>query len=538
MTAKTPNPNSHSSTIRPDSDRAKDIVFYDGMSEEELDLLLQASLSEDTHKGHAQPTAVSTKSAIAETSEKSPIISTAVSNAQVPRPNKPIRYYSALSPSVADRTVFRSDSQQVTMPKERAALQAAQAPKSASEQLTIEDSVVELADDFKQATSAVPDPKASPVASTPKSVMPAPKKSLKALTAAHSTSLKIRPKVIATPAATDQPADTGKNDAAASQTHSLAAPSPKPATDKVDSDTPKRASAIKIKPKAALTPANTITGDSDSDSEVIVAQPAISAPLVSPIEPPAVARLDESLVAAPAPFNTEPTPAPTQSPSTAEPTTEKTILPEAVPTEAAASAPTPLTTEPSAPNSDTIKDAARESSTSDTSTSDTSTSDTSTNDTSTNDTSTSDISTSATSTNDTSTNDTSDIKTSDIKASATDSQLQRPTDQEGPRVETPDTQQLSEQVSADLQSFKAQLHQLTLQFHELGNLSSRLMQQLRYLQSNSTEDFSVTYEQMLELRSHLVTTKKQASDLPSLLDVAEEALESDMFVAQTRKKRQ
>ena len=533
MTAKTPNPNSHSSTIRPDSDSAKDIVFYDGMSEEELDLLLQASLSEDTHKGHAQPTAVSTKSAIAETSEKSPIISTAVSNAQVPRPNKPIRYYSALSPSVADRTVFRSDSHQVTMAKERAALQAAQAPKSASEQLTIEDSVVELADDFKQATSAVPDPKARPVASTPKSVTPAPKKSLKVLTAAHSTSLKIRPKVIATPAATDQPADTGKNDAAASQTHSLAAPSPKPATDKVDSDTPKRASAIKIKPKAALTPANTITADSDSDSEVIVAQPAISAPLVSPIEPPAVARLDESLVAAPAPFNTEPTPAPTQSPSTAEPTTEKTILPEAVPTEAAASAPKPLTTEPSAPNSDTIKDAARESSTSDTSTNDTSTNDTSTSATSTNDTSTND-----TSTNDTSTNDTSDIKTSDIKASATDSQLQRPTDQEGPRVEIPDTQQLSEQVSADLQSFKAQLHQLTLQFHELGNLSSRLMQQLRYLQSNSTEDFSVTYEQMLELRSHLVTTKKQASDLPSLLDVAEEALESDMFVAQTRKKRQ
>lgn len=517
MTAKTPNQNPHNAMIRPDADSAKEIVFYDGMSEEELDLLLQASLSEDTHsedthKGHAQPSAISAKTAAAKISEKPPIISTAVSNAQVPRPNKPIRYYSALSPSVADRTVFRSDSHQVTMAKERAALQAAQIPKPAREQPAIEDSVVELADEVKHTTPVVPDPKTTQAAPAPQPDTPAPKKSLKALTAAHSTSLKIRPKVIATPVATVKPEDTGQ-DLADAQAPSPVAPSTKPATDNADSDTPKRASAIKIKPKAALNPAKTITADSNSDSEVIVAQPAISAPLVSPIEPPAVAHLDESLVAAPAPFNTEPTPAPTQSPSTAEPTTEKTILPEAVPTEAAASAHTPLTTEPSAPYCDTIKDAARESSTSDTSTN-------------------------KNSTNDTSTNDTSDIKTSDIKASATDSQLQRPTDQEGPRVEIPDTQQLSEQVSADLQLFKVQLHQLTLQFHELGNLSSRLMQQLRQLQSHSTEDFSITYEQMLELRSHLVDTKKQASDLPSLLDVAEEALESDMFVAQTRKKRQ
>lgn len=98
-------------------------------------------------------------------------------------------------------------------------------------------------------------------------------------------------------------------------------------------------------------------------------------------------------------------------------------------------------------------------------------------------------------------------------------------------------QHISEQVSSEMLQLKTHLHLLTLQFHELGNISARLMKHLRSLQSDCVDDFSITYEQMLELRSHLVATKQQAGTMPSLLDLAEEALESEMYVAQLRNKR-
>lgn len=106
-----------------------------------------------------------------------------------------------------------------------------------------------------------------------------------------------------------------------------------------------------------------------------------------------------------------------------------------------------------------------------------------------------------------------------------------------PFSESPEIQQVSQQIASDLLQLKTHMHLLTLQFHELGNLSSRLMSQLRQLQSGSADDFSITYEQMHELRRQLVTTKQQAGTMPSLLDLVEEALESELFVAQTRKKR-
>lgn len=98
-------------------------------------------------------------------------------------------------------------------------------------------------------------------------------------------------------------------------------------------------------------------------------------------------------------------------------------------------------------------------------------------------------------------------------------------------------QQTSQQVTSDILQLKSHLHLLTLQFHELSNVTARVMKELRQLQSGCLDDFSVTYEQMQELRSQLVSSKQQAGQLPSLLDLVEEALESEMYVAQMRQKR-
>lgn len=514
MTANTSNQNSQSSAANTDADSAKDIVFYDGMSEEELDLLLQASLTEDTNKASAKATTDLAQTAATESSKNTPAISTAVTNAQVPRPNKPTRYYSALSPSVADRTVFRSDSHKVQTAKERAAMATVEEPKPAGSQLVIDDTVVEVPDEFKDLTLASAETKASQAASVPQQPAPTPRKSLKTLTAAHSTSVKIRPKAAPTPATipsqtTEAPAT--KQEALQTkpvekpitempQVEKTAAPAPAATATTTDTEAPKPAtkkvSAIKIKPKAAASQPKTIAAD--SDSEVIVAQ----APPVTPVAPVVVAeqsqtedqpnvvdqhQLEEQPQAAPVTSNTEGLPAAnvetvsTVEPLAAEPVISETIQPEPTQSESVVTEPTPASPASLAYDATTIDN------------------------------------------------------------TANNTKLEQQTEQQVSPVAVAspdiDTQKLSEQISADMHSFKTQLHQLTLQFHELGTLSSRLVQQLRHLQSNSTEDFSVTYEQMLELRSHLVDTKKQASDLPSLLDVAEEALESDMYVAQTRKKR-
>jgi|26BtaG_2_1085354.scaffolds.fasta_scaffold06010_3 hypothetical protein len=503
MTANTSNQNSQSSAANTDADSAKDIVFYDGMSEEELDLLLQASLTEDTNKASAKATTDFAQTAATEPSKNTPAISTAVTNAQVPRPNKPTRYYSALSPSVADRTVFRSDSHKIQTAKERAAMATVEESKPAGSQLVIDDTVVEVPDEFKDLTLASAEAKASQAAPVPQQPAPTPRKSLKALTAAHSTSVKIRPKAAPAPATIQSPtteAPATKQEALqtkpvekpiteTAQVEKTAAPAPAATATATDTAIPKpvakKVSAIKIKPKAAASQPKTIAAD--SDSEVIVAQ----APPVTPVAPVGVAEQSQTEVeaqpqAALVTSNTELPAANVETASTveplaaepisSEPVISETIQPEPIQSEPVVTEPAPAAPAPLA---------------------------------------------------------------SDATTAAIDTKLEQQTEQQAPPVASPDidTQKLSEQISADMHSFKTQLHQLTLQFHELGTLSSQLVQQLRHLQSNSTEDFSVTYEQMLELRSHLVDTKKQASDLPSLLDVAEEALESDMYVAQTRKKR-
>lgn len=522
MTANTSNQTPLSATGNTDADTAKDIVFYDGMSEEELDLLLQASLTEDIDKASAKANPEPDQSAAAEAS-KSPVISTAVTNAQVPRPNKPTKYYSALSPSVADRTVFRSDSHKVETAKERAALAAAEVSKPAGSQLVIDDAIVEAPEEFKDLALASAEAKANQAIPVPQQPAPTPRKSLKALTAAHSTSVKIRPKAAPTPTAAQSPttkAPATKQEALQTkptelpiaetpQVDSTPASTTATATDTaIPKAVPKKVSAIKIKPKAAVSQPKTIAAE--SDSEVIVAQ----APPVTPVAPVVVAeqsqtedqpnavdqsQSEEQSQAALITSNTElpaanVDTASTVEPIAAEPVISETIQPELKPSE-------PVVTEPtSAAPASLVSDAT---------------------------------------TMDKAVIEETVIEQATMTMPASESSLEQKTGQQVSPVAIPDmdTQTLSEQISADMHSFKTQLHQLTLQFHELGTLSSRLVQQLRHLQSHSTEDFSVTYEQMLELRSHLVATKKHASDLPSLLDVAEEALESDMYLAQTRKKR-
>jgi hypothetical protein len=494
MTANTHPQNPQSPATKPDANASQEIVFYDGMSEEELDLLLQASLREDIEKTETAEQAATQRSAAQKsdtqtpaepaeaepvlsqiagedsgtTSAAQPVIATAVPNASVPRPNTLTKYYSALSPSVADRTVFRSHSHQVQTAQERAAIQAAEVPKPARSHLVIEDTVVEFADELKNLTPAPGDSELSKVAPTAQQPAATPRKSLKALTAAHSTSVKIRPKVA--------PAAVVNKDEEASQTKAVATPAATTKPAKTDDTAPKKASAIKIKPKAAVEQPKTIAAA--SDSEVIVAQ----TPIAASLEPAAVATKEETLSAAletvsPERSTTHVETISDAEASAAEPSAAEISLPEPV-----AAEPTPAISETSAADSAANEKGA-----------------------------------------------------SEMSAIATP--LESAAVEEKATSEVPNTQPLSEQVSADMQSFKSQLHQLTLQFHELGTLSSRLMQQLRHLQSDSTDDFSVTYEQMLELRSHLVATKKQASNLPSLLDVAEEALESEMYVAQTRKNR-
>ncbi|CAM4006622.1 hypothetical protein PSAR109036_04095 [Psychrobacter arenosus] len=527
MTANTSNQTPLSATGNTDADTAKDIVFYDGMSEEELDLLLQASLTEDIDKASAKSTTDLAQTAAAESS-KSPVISTAVTNAQAPRPNKPTKYYSALSPSVADRTVFRSDSHKVETAKERAAMATAEKPKPAGSQLVIDDTVVEAPEEFKDLTLASAETKASQAAPVPQQPAPTPRKSLKALTAAHSTSVRIRPKVAPTPVTAQiltTKAPVTKQEAVQTKTverpitetpqvDSTPASTTATATDTaIPKAVPKKVSAIKIKPKAAVSQPKTIAAE--SDSEVIVAQ----APPVTPVAPIVVAeqsqtaeqpnavdqsQSEEQPQPAPVTSNTEELPTAnvdtdsTVDPIVANPVLSEPMQPEFVQAEPVVTELAPAVPAPLASDTTTMDKAVIEETV---------------------------------------------IEQAIMTMPASESSLEQKTEQQTGQQVSPvaipdmDTQTLSEQVSADMHSFKTQLHHLTLQFHELSTLSSRLVQQLRHLQSNSTEDFSVTYEQMLELRSHLVDTKKQASDLPSLLDVAEEALESDMYVAQTRKKR-
>lgn len=486
MTANTHPQNPQSPATKPDANASQEIVFYDGMSEEELDLLLQASLREDTEKAEqaatqtvAEPakkervtSSIATDDSSTTSAAPQPVVATAVPNASVPRPNTPTKYYSALSPSVADRTVFRSHSHQVQTAQERAAMQAAEVPKPARSPLVIEDTVVEFADELKNLTPVQADSEVSKAAPTAQQPAATPRKSLKALTAAHSTSVKIRPKAA--------PAAVVNSDEESSQTKAVATPAATTKLAKTDDIAPKKASAIKIKPKAAVEQPKTIAAG--SDSEVIVAQ----TPIAASLEPAAVATKDETVSVAPVTSSTEqPTEESTahiEATSAAEASTAEMSIPEPIASAPVTAEPTSAILETSAADSTANEKGANE-------------------------------------------------------MSAIATRLESAAVEEKATSEVPNTQQLSKQVSADMQSFKSQLHQITLQFHELGTLSSRLMQQLRHLQSDSNDDFSVTYEQMLELRSHLVATKKQASDLPSLLDVAEEALESEMYVAQTRKNR-
>lgn len=89
-------------------------------------------------------------------------------------------------------------------------------------------------------------------------------------------------------------------------------------------------------------------------------------------------------------------------------------------------------------------------------------------------------------------------------------------------------------IELEMQQLQALCHQMMPQFDQLSNLSANLIKHLRQLQRDSSDDFSISYEQIHDLRKQIVAARQQATLLPSLLDIADEALESELYIAETR----
>ncbi|MFW2178203.1 MULTISPECIES: hypothetical protein [unclassified Moraxella] len=116
------------------------------------------------------------------------------------------------------------------------------------------------------------------------------------------------------------------------------------------------------------------------------------------------------------------------------------------------------------------------------------------------------------------------MTTDDIKVATQGSQSmnQQPVNQEANTIK---------QQIAILQS---QIHEMTGQFFSANEASAKLISQVRELQLANPTDFVMTYEQTQELRTKLVTARKQFLELTSLLDLVEEALESESYTKLTR----
>ncbi len=94
---------------------------------------------------------------------------------------------------------------------------------------------------------------------------------------------------------------------------------------------------------------------------------------------------------------------------------------------------------------------------------------------------------------------------------------------------------LSENINQQIRTLKSALKHITDVFGEFSDMSADMIANTRQLQHNSKDDFSISYEQMHELRSQIISTRKHIGDLPSMLDLVEEAMESDLYVAETRR---
>ncbi len=89
-------------------------------------------------------------------------------------------------------------------------------------------------------------------------------------------------------------------------------------------------------------------------------------------------------------------------------------------------------------------------------------------------------------------------------------------------------------IQTQIKALKMQLRIIKDTLYDLTDTSAEMISQTRNLQKHCKDDFSVSYEQMHQLREQIIQTRKDIGDLPSKLDLVEEAMETDLYAAETR----
>lgn len=89
-------------------------------------------------------------------------------------------------------------------------------------------------------------------------------------------------------------------------------------------------------------------------------------------------------------------------------------------------------------------------------------------------------------------------------------------------------------VKQQISTLQSQLHELSGQFFLANETSAKLISQVRELQLDDKTSYQATYEQAHELRTKIITSRKQFMELTSLLDLVEEALAGDVYNKQTK----
>ena len=94
-----------------------------------------------------------------------------------------------------------------------------------------------------------------------------------------------------------------------------------------------------------------------------------------------------------------------------------------------------------------------------------------------------------------------------------------------------------EAVNQNFSEFRQQMKLLANQADEFYAISSSLIAKIRDLQNQGDDDFSITYEQVYQLRGCMMATKRAFNEIPNFFDVAEQAWENDLYTAQMRQKK-
>ncbi len=100
--------------------------------------------------------------------------------------------------------------------------------------------------------------------------------------------------------------------------------------------------------------------------------------------------------------------------------------------------------------------------------------------------------------------------------------------------ESHELQDAVDHIQGQIKIIKKQLRAIKDNLYDLTDASADMISQTRHLQKRCKDDFSVSYEQMHQLREQIIQTRKDIGDLPSKLDLVEEAMETDLYTAETR----